>query len=159
MMVYYCLRERYNAHTYMLNSAQGVTFPIRDFSPGSLLIGAVVKPSPIAPPIMLKPWICSTTSGKVANRRAILVIVPVAITQGVPLGWARRASRMARIGFLSVTGGRVAFGKRSVPSRPDSPIKERRSASPKSHDFLIVSLPWILGAWRAGRQKGFRTPG
>lgn len=89
----------------MLNSAHGVVFPTRVFSPGSLLIGASVKPPPIAPPMMLRPWICSATSGKVANSRATLVRVPVATTHGVPFGCARSAFRMAKIGFWSVLGG------------------------------------------------------
>lgn len=84
-------------------------------------MGALVKPSPIAPPIILRPWICSATSGKVAKSRATLVKAPVAITQGVPFGWARRASRIARIGFLPVMGFSVARGNKSVPSRPETP--------------------------------------
>lgn len=89
-------------------------------------MGASVNPPPIAPPMILNPWTCSATSGNVANSKAILVNVPVATTQGVPLGWAKSALRMARMGFSFVTGGTEGFGRRSVPSRPDSPVKKRR---------------------------------
>lgn len=71
---------------------------------------------------------CSATSGNVASKSATLVRVPVAISHGVPLGCASRASRIARIAFLSVTGGLVACGKSSVPPSPDSPSKERLTA-------------------------------
>lgn len=144
----------------MLNSAQGVTFPIRDSSPGSLLIGASVKPCPMAPPMMLNPWMCSTTSGNVANRRAALVNVPVAITHGVPFGCARSAFRISKIGFLPMIGGREAFGRRSVPSRPDSPINERKNVIAMSLGFGLIeesptmdirgvqcrSREWLLGS-------------
>lgn len=105
----------------MLNSARGVTLPILFSCPLSLLMGASVNPSPTPPPMMVRPAMCSATSGKVANKRATLVRVPVATTHGVPLGCAMRASRMARMGFLSVIGAVEALGRRSVPSRPESP--------------------------------------
>lgn len=85
-------------------------------------MGASVNPSPIAPPMMLSPWMCSETSGNVANSKATLVNVPVATTHGVPLGWANSASRIAKIVFWFVSGGWEGFGRRSVPSRPDSPV-------------------------------------
>ena len=107
----------------MLNSASGVTFPILLSSPTSRQIGASVKPSPTPPPMMLRPWMCSATSGNVAKRRATLVRAPVAMTHGVPFGCASRASRMARIGFLSVMGARDGLGRRSVPSMPESPSR------------------------------------
>lgn len=106
----------------MLNSANGVILPILFSCPANLLIGALAKPPPTPPPIILSPLICAATSGKVANSKAMLVNVPVAMTQGVPFGSAIRASRIARIGFLSVIGALEALGRSSVPSIPDSPI-------------------------------------
>jgi hypothetical protein len=90
-------------------------------------MGASVKLSPIAPPIMLNPWMWSTTSGNVANSKATFVNVPVATTHGVPFGWDISAFRIAKMGFSFVIGGTDGLGRRSVPSRPDSPEGQIRT--------------------------------
>ena len=109
----------------MLNSAHLVTFPTLSLpsSPFTVPNGAEVKPSPIAPPMMLRPLIWQTSPGKVANRRAILVRAPVATRYAEPAGTERRASRIASIALTEVMGGEVGIGRRAVPSRPERPVK------------------------------------
>jgi len=51
----------------------------------------------------------------------MFVRAPVATIQGTPFGQARRASRMAMMAGGVVMGGMMAAGRRSVPSRPETP--------------------------------------
>ena len=107
----------------MLNSAHLVWFPSRSPSPLTWPIGALVNPPPNAPPITLKPLICSATSGNVAKSRPTLVTAPVATSHAVFLGHASSAFRIATIGLTLVVKEKDGSGRRPVPSRPETPLE------------------------------------
>ena len=115
---------------YMLNSAHGVMLPIREPWPAMWPRGAAVKLPPTAPPMMLSPLMWEASSGNVAKSRAMLVRAPVATSQAVFLGWAMRAVRVARRALMSVIGGEVGEGSRSVPSRPEVPGYSKSTCVP-----------------------------
>lgn len=139
-----------------------MVFPILSPSPLTQLIGASENPPPIAPPIILNPLICFTTSGKVAKSNATFVNAPVATSQGVPSAWAKRAYRIAIKALPLFIREAFGSGRRSVPSIPVIPMicsqvdKWRQQNYYESIGAHI--LPWISGACTACLQNGFIAP-
>ena len=84
-------------------------------------MGAVVKSSPTAPPIILRPLMCLAVSGKVEKSRPMFVKVPVATTHAVSREHAMRASCISTIALQPYKAFFLGEGSKSVPSRPDSP--------------------------------------
>ena len=114
----------------MLNSAHGVMFPNLSPSPLTYPSGALVKPPPIAPPMMLKPLMWEASSGNVAKSSATLVRAPVTTSHAVFLDCEMRAVRIATIALMLVIGGDVGEGSRSVPSRPEVPAESKSMRAP-----------------------------
>lgn len=102
------------------NSAHGVQFPTLAF-PSTIPYTAFVCPSPIAPPIKLRPLMCPIRSPCVWNSWAAFVKLPVATTQAVPGAHERSAAAAASTAETSVRAATRGSGSNVVPSRPDSP--------------------------------------
>lgn len=140
----------------MLNSAHLVILPNLTPSPFTWPIGAAEKPSPIAPPIILKPLIRLASSGYVVKRRATLVNAPVATSHALPSSCAKRAVCIASVLLKSRIGSEAGFGRRSVPSMPLSPASLQQMLAFGTES---VDQPWISGACTAFLSSGFEAPG
>ena len=133
-------------HTYILNSAHLVQFPILSPSPCTWPMGASEKPPPMAPPIMLKPLRCPTRSGNTANSRATFVNAPVATSQAVFAGCASNAAHMASMAGTSLMGEEAASGSSSVPSKPVVPNTSCDAQSSKPRLEKISSFQAVLSS-------------
>ncbi len=112
----------------------------------------VIFPSMKLPPMIESTFICSATSGNVANSRAALVIVPVTMSPHVLGSVAMIALRIARIAFSGCTCVR-GMGRSLVPSIPVLPTHMNIVFSKRIYHYekeWIGStervVPWISGA-------------